>query len=154
MKSYSMTKPVEILMVEDNRGDARLTQEAFKQGKKHNHIETNFHISVVKDGTEALAFLRQQEPYKDAPRPDLILLDLNLPRTSGFEVLAAIKPDPNLRQIPVAVLTTSEAHRDIVKAYELHANCYITKPVGLEQFLEAVQAIESFWLTTVKLPPI
>lgn len=140
-------------MVEDNPGDARLTQEAFKQGKLHNHIETNFHINIVKDGTDALEFLYQQGSYQDAPRPDLILLDLNLPRTSGFEVLAAIKPDPNLRCIPVAILTTSEAHKDIIKAYELHANCYITKPIDLEQFLEAVKAIESFWLTTVKLPP-
>ena len=139
-------------MVEDNPGDARLTQEAFKQGKLHKHIGTNFHINIVKDGTDALAFLYQQGSYQDAPRPDLILLDLNLPRMSGFEVLAAIKPDPNLRCIPVAILTTSEAHKDIIKAYELHANCYITKPIGLEQFLEAVQAIESFWLTTVKLP--
>jgi CheY-like chemotaxis protein len=151
--NYSITRSVEILMVEDNPGDARLTQEAFKQGKLHNHIETNFHINIVKDGTDALEFLYQQGSYQDAPRPDLILLDLNLPRTSGFEVLAAIKPDPNLRCIPVAILTTSEAHKDIIKAYELHANCYITKPIDLEQFLEAVKAIESFWLTTVKLPP-
>ncbi len=141
-------------MVEDNPGDIRLTQEAFKYGKEQKNVTTNFRINVVKDGTDALAFLYRQDPYKDAPRPDLILLDLNLPRMSGFEVLAEIKPDPNLRCIPVAILTTSEAHKDIVRAYELHANCYITKPIGLEQFFEAVQAIESFWLTTAKLPPL
>jgi CheY-like chemotaxis protein len=138
---------IEILLVEDNPGDARLTLEAFKEGKVINHV------TVVRDGVEALAYLRRQEPYTNATQPDLILLDLNLPRKDGREVLAEIKADEHLKQIPVVVLTTSTAEEDIARAYGSHANCYISKPVGLEQFLRVVSSIESFWLHFVKLPP-
>ena len=140
-------RPIEILMVEDNPGDVRLTVEALKEGK----VRNNFH--TVADGVEALAFLRRQGGYTDAPRPDLILLDLNLPKMNGREVLAEIKEDPDLRRIPVVVLTVSKAEQDIIKSYNLHANCYITKPVDLDQFLEVVKSIENFWLTVVMLPP-
>ena len=140
------SNPVEILLVEDNPGDVRLTREAFKEGKAANHL------SVVGDGVEALAFLRREGEYADAPRPELILLDLNMPKMDGREVLAEIKNDPDLKRIPVVVLTTSGAEEDIHKSYELHANCYITKPAGMEQFIKAIQAIEDFWLTIVKLP--
>jgi CheY-like chemotaxis protein len=140
-------RPIEILLVEDNPGDARLTLEAFKEGKVLNRL------TVVKDGVEALAYLRRQEPYASAKAPDLILLDLNLPRKSGREVLAEIKVDERLKTIPVVVLTTSEDTQDVARAYSQHANCYITKPVDLEQFLRVVQSIENFWLTLVKLPP-
>jgi two-component system, chemotaxis family, response regulator Rcp1 len=138
---------VEILLVEDNPGDVRLTQEALKEGKVRNNL------SLVSDGVEALAFLRREGQYADAPRPDVILLDLNLPRKDGREVLADIKQDPALRRIPVVILTTSQAEHDILRTYNLHANCYITKPVDLEQFITVVKSIESFWLTVVKLPP-
>lgn len=134
-------------MVEDNPGDVRLTVEALKEGK----IRNNFH--TVEDGVEALAFLRHKGQYTDAPRPDLVLLDLNLPKKNGREVLAEIKEDPDLRRIPVVILTVSQAEQDILKSYNLHANCYITKPVDLEQFLEVVKSIENFWLTVVMLPP-
>jgi chemotaxis family two-component system response regulator Rcp1 len=134
-------------MVEDNPGDIRLTVEALKEGKVRNNLHT------VGDGEEALAFLRRQGPYAEAPRPDLILLDLNLPKKTGQEVLAEIKEDPDLRRIPVVILTVSEAEADILKTYNLHANCYITKPVDLDRFIEVVKSIEDFWLTVVMLPP-
>ena len=141
-----MNSRVEILLVEDNPGDVRLTQEAFKEGKLANRLH------AVHDGEAALAFLRREGPYREAVRPDLILLDLNLPRKDGREVLATIKADELLRRIPVVILTTSKAEQDILRAYDLHANCYITKPVDLEQFLLVVRAIEDFWLMVVKLP--
>ena len=143
-----MPQPINILLVEDNPGDVRLTVEALKEGRVRNEL------SVVSDGVEALAFLRNQGPYTDAPRPDLMLLDLNLPKKDGREVLAEIKDDPNLRRIPVVVLTTSEAEADVLKSYALHANCYITKPVDLEQFINVIATIEDFWLTIVKLPAV
>ena len=138
---------LEILLVEDNPGDARLTEEALKEGK----VLTN--LSVARDGVEAMAMLRREGPHADLPRPDLVLLDLNLPRKDGREVLAEIRADPDLRRLPVVVLTTSAAEQDIVRAYDLHANCYITKPVDLDQFVAIVQSIEDFWLTIVRLPP-
>ena len=137
------TMPIEILLVEDNPADVRLTQEALREGKVKNHL------SVARDGEEALAFLRRE----GEPRPDLILLDLNLPRRDGREVLKEIKSDPKLQMIPVVVLTTSAADADIIKSYQLHANCYITKPVDLEQFITVVRSIDDFWLAIVKLPP-
>jgi chemotaxis family two-component system response regulator Rcp1 len=140
-------KPIEILMVEDNPGDVRLTQEALKDAKVANRIY------VVPDGVEAMAFLRRQGKYASAVRPDLILLDLNLPKKDGREVLEEIKKAPDLRRIPVVILTVSRAEEDIIKTYDLHANCYITKPVDLDMFLEVVKSIEDFWLTVVKLPP-
>ena len=140
-------RPIEILMVEDNPGDVRLTVEALKEAKVRNNLHT------VEDGVEALAFLRREGRYAEVPRPDLVLLDLNLPKMNGREVLAEIKEDPDLRRIPVVILTISQAEQDIVKSYNLHANCYITKPVDLDQFLEVVKSIENFWLTIVKLPP-
>jgi two-component system, chemotaxis family, response regulator Rcp1 len=138
---------VEILLVEDNPGDVRLTREALKEGK----VRNNLHVAM--DGIEALAFLRRQGQYLDAPRPDVILLDLNLPKKDGREVLAEIKDDPDLRRIPVVILTTSQAEKDIVSTYDLHANCYITKPVELDEFIQVVKSIDEFWLTIVKLPP-
>jgi chemotaxis family two-component system response regulator Rcp1 len=138
--------PIDILLVEDNPGDVRLTVEALKEGKVRNRL------SVVEDGVEALAFLRQEGKYADAPRPDVILLDLNLPRKDGRAVLAEIKAEEGLRRIPVVVLTTSSSEQDILRSYDLHANCYITKPVDLEQFIQVVKGIEEFWLTIVKLP--
>lgn len=139
-------KPIEILLVEDNPGDVRLTQEALRDGKMHNNLH------VAWDGVEALEFLRRAGKYADAPRPDLILLDLNLPKKDGHEVLVEIKADGNLKRIPVVVLTTSKAEEDIFKAYDLHANCYISKPVDLDQFVRIVRSIEEFWFTIVKLP--
>jgi CheY-like chemotaxis protein len=139
-------RPIDILLVEDNPGDVRLTIEALKDGKVRNRL------NVVQDGVEAMAFLRQEGKYAGAPRPDVILLDLNLPKKDGREVLAEIKADEHLRRIPVVVLTTSSSEQDILKTYDLHANCYITKPVDLEQFIEVVKGIEDFWLTVVKLP--
>jgi len=139
-------EPIEILMVDDSMGDVRLAQEALKEARVGNRL------SVVHDGEQAMAFLRREDGYGDAPRPDLVLLDLNMPRMDGREVLAQIKGDPDLRSIPVVVLTTSEAEADIVKAYDLHANAYITKPVDLEAFLDAVRVVEEFWLTVVRLP--
>ncbi len=146
MKSKECGRPAEILLVEDNPGDVRLTQEVFKENKLRNNL------NVVEDGLEAMDFLRRVGKYADAPRPDLILLDLNLPKKDGREVLEEIKEDPNLKHIPVVVLTTSQAEEDIIKSYNLHANCYITKPVDLEQFITVVKSIEDFWLTIVKLP--
>jgi chemotaxis family two-component system response regulator Rcp1 len=141
------SRPVEILLVEDNPGDVRLTREALQEGKVRNHL------SVAADGVEALAFLRREPPHGDAPRPDLILLDLNLPKKDGREVLEAIKADPSLRNIPVVVLTSSQAEQDILRVYGLHANCYVTKPVDFDQFIHVVKTIEEFWFTIVKLPP-
>ncbi len=147
--NYSPTagRPIEILLVEDNPGDVRLIIEAFKENKLRNKLD------VVEDGIEALAFLHQEGKYVDASRPDLILLDLNLPRKDGRQTLAEIKTDENLRRIPVVILTTSKTEEDILKAYDLNANCYITKPIGLDQFIKVVKSIEEFWLTIVKLPP-
>ncbi|MEW6498464.1 MAG: response regulator [Cyanobacteriota bacterium] len=139
-------RPVEILLVEDSPSDADLTEEALSDGKVLNNLHW------VEDGVEALAFLRRQGKYANAPRPDLILLDLNLPKKDGREVLAQIKADPSLRLIPVVVLTTSAAERDILNTYELNANCYVTKPIDLEQFISVVKLIEMFWLAVVKLP--
>jgi two-component system, chemotaxis family, response regulator Rcp1 len=144
--SEGMGKEIEILLVEDNPGDVRLTVEALREAKVHNRL------SIVNDGEEAMAFLRRQGKYADAPRPDLILLDLNLPRKDGREVLAEVKSDPELRSIPVVILTTSQAEQDILRSYELHANCYVTKPVDLEQFMIVVRSIENFWLVVAKLP--
>jgi len=139
--------PVEILLVEDNPGDVRLTKEALKEGK----VYSNLHWA--KDGVEALQFLKREGKHDKAPRPDIILLDLNLPKKDGREVLAVIKKDSVLKHIPVVVLTTSEAEEDVLKSYELHANCYVTKPVDLEKFIHVVQSIDRFWLTVVTLPP-
>jgi two-component system response regulator len=139
--------PIEILLVEDNPGDVELTKEALDHSKMIN----NLHLAG--DGVEALAFLHKEGKYASAVRPDLILLDLNLPKKDGREVLAAIKDDPELKRIPVVVLTTSDAEQDILKAYSLHANCYITKPVDVEKFVLVVKAIEDFWFAVVKLPP-
>jgi chemotaxis family two-component system response regulator Rcp1 len=137
---------VRILLVEDNPGDVRLTQEALKEAKFRNVLQ------VVGDGVEALAYLRRQGKYRDATRPNLVMLDLNMPRMDGRELLAAIKKDPELMRIPVVVLTSSEAESDIARAYDLHANCYVTKPVGIDHFLEVVKSIEEFWVEIVKLP--
>jgi two-component system, chemotaxis family, response regulator Rcp1 len=139
-------KQVEILLVEDNPGDVRLTMEALKEGKLLNHV------SVAEDGVEALALLHQEGKYAGRPRPDLILLDLNLPKKDGREVLAEIKEDPELRHIPVVVLTTSTAQHDVLKTYDLHANCYINKPVDFEQFLQVVKSVGDFWFSVVILP--
>jgi two-component system, chemotaxis family, response regulator Rcp1 len=139
---------VEILLVEDSPGDVRLTQEALKDSKLYNNL------NVVPDGVEAIAFLRRQGNYTNAPRPDLILLDLNLPRMDGRQVLQEIKNDENLKRIPVVVLTTSSNETDIFITYNLHANCYISKPVDFTQFINVVKSIESFWFSIVKLPPI
>ncbi len=137
---------VEILLVEDNPGDVRLTQEAMKEGKMRNNL------SVARDGVEAMAFLRHEGEFKDAPRPDVVLLDLNLPKKDGREVLAEIKADPELRRIPVVVLTSSKADEDIASSYDSHANCYVTKPGDLEQFMEVIRSVEGFWVQIVKLP--
>jgi len=139
-------REIEILLIEDNPGDARLTTEALKEAKVRNKLT---HIA---DGIEGLAFLRQQGKYAGAQRPDLILLDLNLPRKDGREVLAEIKADDRLKRIPVVILTTSQAEEDILKAYNLNANCYVSKPVDLDQFIKVVRTIKDFWLTIVKLP--
>ena len=140
-------KRVEILLVEDNPGDARLAAEALKDAKVLNNLH------VVEDGVEAMTFLRREGKHADAPRPDVILLDLNLPKKDGREVLAEVKTDENLRRIPVVILTVSRDEEDILKTYDLHANCYITKPIDLDQFMKVVKSIEEFWLTIVKLPP-
>lgn len=137
---------IDILMVEDNPGDARLTREALKESKVYNTLHH------ARDGVEAMRFLRREGDYADAPRPDIILLDLNLPKKDGREVLAELKAIPELKHIPVVVLTTSEAEQDVLRSYELHANCYITKPVDLEKFIQIVHGIEDFWLSIVKLP--
>ncbi|HYO74753.1 MAG TPA: response regulator [Archangium sp.] len=148
MSDDTLGRPIEILLVEDNPGDVRLTIEALKEGKVRNHL------SVARDGVEALAFLRREGPHGSASRPDLILLDLNLPKKDGREVLAEIKEDSRLRRIPVVVLTTSKAEEDILRTYDLHANCYITKPVDLEQFISVVRSIDDFWLSVVRLPSV
>jgi chemotaxis family two-component system response regulator Rcp1 len=147
MTSPQTARAIEILMVEDNPGDVRLTREALKDHKVWNRLH------VVEDGVAALDFVHRRTPHEKAPRPDLILLDLNLPRKDGREVLAAIKGDPDLKTIPVVILTTSQAEEDVVRAYNLNANCYVTKPVDFEQFTRIVRAIEQFWLTVVTLPP-
>ena len=140
------SKPIEILLIEDNAGDARLAREALRDAKVRNNL------SWVSDGVEGLAYLRREGKYDKALRPDLILLDLNLPRKDGREVLSEIKTDDKFKRIPVVILTTSQAEEDILKAYHLNANCYISKPVDLDQFMKVVKCIEDFWLTIVKLP--
>jgi two-component system, chemotaxis family, response regulator Rcp1 len=141
-----LVRPIEILLVEDSPADVDLTREALEDAKVSNNL------NVVDDGEQALAYLRREGPYAEQPRTDLILLDLNLPRKDGREVLAEIKDDPDLRRIPVVILTTSEAEQDILRSYDLHANCYVTKPVDLERFITVVRSIEDFWLAIVKLP--
>ena len=145
-RSLRLGHPIEILLVEDNPGDVLLTQESLAESKVNNTLH------VVKDGVEAMAFVRQEGQYADRPRPDLILLDLNLPRKDGREVLGELKSDEDLRRIPVVILTTSSQEEDVAQAYDAHANCYITKPIDLEQFMKVVGTIESFWLEIVKLP--
>ena len=147
MPSDQNPKPVDILLVEDSPTDVLLAQEALEQAKVLNQLH------VVSDGVEAMQYLRREAPFEAAGRPDLILLDLNLPRKDGREVLAEIKGDPNLRRIPVVVLTTSKAEEDILRAYGLHANCYVAKPVDFDQFTLVVKSIENFWFTIVSLPP-
>jgi chemotaxis family two-component system response regulator Rcp1 len=142
----SNREPLEILLIEDNPGDIRLAEELFKE------CEVPTRLSIARDGEEAMACLRREGRFAATPRPDLILLDLNLPRKDGHEVLAEVKSDPALRRIPVVVLTTSSADRDILKSYDLHANCYLTKPVPLDEFIAVVQSIKGFWLQIVKLP--
>ncbi len=139
--------PAEILLVEDNPGDVLLTKEAFREG---NYFPN---LSVVEDGEEALLFLRKQGKHKHAPRPDIILLDLNLPKKDGRELLAEVKQDVDLRHIPVIVLTTSSAEQDVTRAYKLHANCYLTKPIEMDDFMRKVRSVEDFWLNVVRLPP-
>ncbi len=146
MNIQDVGKVVEILLVEDNSGDIRLTQEAFKDGKIINNL------SVVEDGEEAMDFLRRNGRFENAPKPDIILLDLNMPKKDGRTVLAEIKSDPELKNIPVIVLTTSQAEADILKSYDLHANCYITKPVELDEFFSVIRSIKDFWLSIVRLP--
>ncbi|HEX7320631.1 MAG TPA: response regulator [bacterium] len=147
MSNKVIGEMIQILLVEDNAGDVRLVKEALKEGKIHVEMD------VVQDGVEALAFLNRKGKYTKVPRPDLILLDLNLPKKDGREVLAEVKADEDLKRIPVVILTISKDEEDIIKSYNLHANCYITKPVDLKQFMKVVQSIEDFWLTIVKLPP-
>jgi len=146
MNPYAAAKPVEILLVEDNAADVRLTEELFKEGM----IAGN--IRVARDGIEAITYLRQEREYVEAPRPDLVLLDLNLPKKGGLDVLNEIKQDDALRSIPVIILTTSESEKDIAESYQRHANCYIVKPVDLDEFLGAIRAIEEFWFSLVRLP--
>jgi CheY-like chemotaxis protein len=146
MPALENGRAISILLVEDSPGDVRLTREALKEAKVLNDL------SVATDGVEALEFLHRRGKFAAAPRPDLILLDLNLPRKDGREVLEEIKADSSLKRIPIVVLTTSQAEEDVVRAYDLHANCYITKPVDFRQFIKVVQSIEDFWLTVVKLP--
>jgi CheY-like chemotaxis protein len=141
-------EPIEILLAEDNPGDVRLTQQALKDSKMRNNL------SVVSNGEEAVRFLRRDPPFEDAPRPGLFLLDLNMPKKDGKEVLEEIKNDPELCRIPTVVLTTSKADQDVLRAYELHANAYITKPVDFDQFMDVVKGIREFWLTIVRLPPV
>ena len=146
MTAITKGRPIEILLAEDSATDVLLAEEALEHAKMRNNLH------VVKDGVEAMAFLRKEGKYADAPRPDLILLDLNMPRKDGREVLAEVKADDDLKTIPVVVLTTSQAQEDVLKAYGLHANCYISKPVDFEQFTNVVQAIDQFWFTIVTLP--
>jgi len=147
MSSAARGEPIEILLVEDSPDDADLTIDALRDGRVRNNI------SHVEDGVEAMAFLRRQGRHGNAPRPDLILLDLNLPRKNGREVLAEVKQDPRLKCIPVVVMTSSDDEKDILAAYNLNVNCYVTKPVDLNQFIGVVKSIENFWFTVVKLPP-
>ncbi len=144
--SESVFRPIQVLLVEDSPSDKELTIEALSEAKMRNHL------SMVEDGVEAMQFLRRQGPYANAPRPDVILLDLNLPRKDGREVLAEIKADSDLRAIPVVILTASRAEEDLFRSYQLNANCYITKPVDFEQFMQVVRCIEDFWLCVVRLP--
>jgi chemotaxis family two-component system response regulator Rcp1 len=146
MMKHTNGRPVEILLVEDNPGDVRLMVEALKDAKVNNNLH------VASNGEAAMEFLRREGNHAEAPTPDLVMLDLNLPKKDGREVLAEIKEDPDLKHIPVVVITTSAAEEDILKSYKLHANCYITKPVNFEQFIKVVHSIEEFWLTVVKLP--
>ena len=141
------TQPIEVLLVEDDPGDVLMTREAFEDYKIANRL------NVVSNGEDAIAYLRRQGRFADAPTPDLVLLDLNLPRRDGREVLSDIKGDPNLRRIPVVILTTSDAEEDVIAAYDLHANAYVRKPVDFEQFVSAVRAIDDFFITVVRLPP-
>jgi chemotaxis family two-component system response regulator Rcp1 len=145
-KNEFNSHPVEILLVEDNPGDSRLAKEALKESKLLNNLH------LVEDGVAALEFLWRKGKYSDKPRPDLIILDLNLPKKDGREVLAEIKNDEDLKRIPVVILTISKAEEDILRTYNLHANCYVTKPLDLDQFMKVVKSIEDFWLTIVKLP--
>ena len=147
MLKHEEAPPVEILLVEDNPGDYRLTQEALREGKVYNNLHW------AQDGVEALEFLHQRGKYAGVPRPDIVLLDLNLPKKDGREVLQEIKSDESLKRIPVVVLTTSKAEEDVLRTYNLHANCYVTKPVDLEKFIVVVRSIDVFWLTVVTLPP-
>ncbi|MGI8407258.1 MAG: response regulator [Actinomycetota bacterium] len=140
------SRSIEILLVEDNPGDVRLTREALKESKVINTLH------VLTDGVEALKFLRRQSPFEDAVRPDVVLLDLNLPKKDGREVLAEVKADPDLKRIPVVILTTSQAEEDVLQSYNLHANAYITKPVDFDQFIHVIKTIEAFWFSIVKLP--
>ena len=146
MNKVSLARPIEILLVEDNPGDADLAKEALSESKLNNHLY------VVDDGEKAIDFLHKTGEYQNMPRPDLIILDLNLPKKNGKEVLEEIKTDDRLKRIPVVILTTSRAEEDILKTYNLHANCYITKPIDLDQFLHVVQSIKNFWLSIVVLP--
>ncbi|MEH1937356.1 MAG: response regulator [Nostoc sp.] len=147
MGTITAIMPIEVLLVEDNPGDAQLTRIALEDSK------FSIHLNVVEDGVEAMAFLRKQEKYAKVAQPHIVLLDLNLPRKDGREVLAEIKGDEKLKRIPVVILTTSQSEEDILKAYNLYANCYITKPVDFDQFVKVVQSIENFWFAIVKLPP-
>lgn len=147
MSDRDFSKPIEILLVEDNPGDIQLTRIALEDNKM------SVNLNVVEDGVEALAFLKKEGQYINAPHPDLILLDLNLPRKDGREVLAEMKADPILKRVPVVILTTSQAEEDVLKAYNLCANCYINKPVDFDRFVKIVRSIENFWFTIVKLPP-
>jgi CheY-like chemotaxis protein len=146
MTTPDMIEPIDVLLVEDDAGDVLLIREAFEHNKVHNNL------AVVSDGVEAIAYLRRQGEHANAPRPDLVLLDLNLPRKDGREVLAEVKEDPELRLIPVVVLTTSKAEEDVLRSYELHANAYVTKPVDFERFIEVVRQIDEFFVSVVKLP--
>ncbi len=148
MSTLNLVRPVETLLVEDSAADVRLTKEALRESKVINLL------NVATDGVDALDYLRKQGRYADAKRPDLILLDLNLPRKNGRQVLAEIKEDPELRRIPVVVITSSRAEEDVARSYDLHANCYVNKPIDLEQFVEVVRSIEDFWLGIVKLPSL
>jgi two-component system response regulator len=147
MSDAGPSRPIEILLVEDNPGDVRLTREALLDGKILNHL------TVLPDGVDVLALLRREGKYAQAPRPDLVLLDLNLPRKDGREVLSEMKADPSFKSIPVVVLTSSKAEQDILKTYNLGAQCYVTKPVDLDQFLHVVKCVEGFWFNIVKRPP-
>lgn len=146
MIKEGILRPIEILLVEDNPGDVRLTSEVLKEGKVLNNLH------VVMDGEEAMAFLKKEEKYSNSVNPDLVLLDLNLPKKNGLEVLAEIKEDPELKHTPVIMLSVSKLEEDIIKSYNQYANCYILKPVDLNQFMEVVKSIEDFWFTIVKLP--